>query len=110
LPFRLSFVVLAWMGMAWGAVVHPWEKQALTFTASQQHINPYVDVTVWVDLTGPHFQKRIYGFWDGGATFRVHLAATEAGAWKWRSGSTPADSGSSARRAPSPPWHGPKPR
>jgi hypothetical protein len=97
MPIRLSFVVLAWMGMAWGAVVHPWEKQALAFTASQHYGNPYTDVTVWVDLTGPHFQKRIYGFWDGGATFRVHLAATEPGAWKWRSGSTPADPGLSGK-------------
>ena len=44
-------------------------------------------------MTGPHFQKRVYGFWDGGATFRVRLVATEPGAWRWRSGSTPADPG-----------------
>ena len=38
---------------AWGADVHPWEKQELTFTASRQYSNPYTDATVWVDLTRP---------------------------------------------------------
>jgi hypothetical protein len=75
------------------AAVHPWEKQELTLTASRAFANPYTDATVWVDLTGPHFQKRIYGFWDGGATFRVRLVATEPGQWRWRSGSSPADPG-----------------
>jgi hypothetical protein len=79
------------------AAVHPWEKQELTFTAARAYPNPYTDAAVWVDLTGPHFQKRIYGFWDGGATFRVRLVATEPGQWRWRSGSTPADPGLSGK-------------
>ena len=44
---------------------HVWEKQELTFTAVSALANPYTDVVMWVDLTGPGFQKRIYGFWDG---------------------------------------------
>ena len=50
-------------------------------------------MTVWVDLAGPNFKKRVYGFWDGGSTFRVRLVATAPGAWRWRSGSTPSDRG-----------------
>ncbi len=80
-------------GLPVAAAVHPWEKQEVTFTAARTYANPYADVTVWVELTGPHFNKRVYGFWDGGQTFRVRLVATEPGAWKWRSGSTPADPG-----------------
>src|SRR5437868_775395 len=90
---RLGLAALAWTGAAWCAVTHPWEKQELTFTASRSYSNPYVDVTVWVELTGPHFNQRVYGFWDGGPTFRIRLVATEPGAWQWRSGSTPADPG-----------------
>src|SRR4051812_23898301 len=75
------------------AAVHVWEKQGLTFTAARDYPNAYTDVTVWVDLTGPGFNKRVYGFWDGGRTFRVRVAATAAGVWKWRSGSTPSDPG-----------------
>ncbi|HVU34366.1 MAG TPA: DUF4038 domain-containing protein [Opitutaceae bacterium] len=70
-----------------------WEKQAITLTATNTYANPYTAVTVWVDLTGPDFHRRIYGFWDGGQTFRVRLVATEPGIWTWRSGSEPADPG-----------------
>ena len=75
------------------APVHVWEKQELTFTAARDFANPYTDAAVWVDLTGPSFKKRIYGFWDGGRTFKVRLTATEPGAWTWQSGSTPPDEG-----------------
>jgi hypothetical protein len=70
--------------------VHVWEKQELTFTASKDVANPYTDVTLWVDFDGPNFHKRVYGFWDGGRTYRVRLLATAPGKWTWRSGSTPA--------------------
>lgn len=73
--------------------VHVWEKQEITLTASQAFPNPYTDVVVWVDLTGPNFKKRIYGFWDGEQTFRVRLLAPHAGNWKWQSGSEPRDEG-----------------
>ncbi len=72
---------------------HVWEKQELTFTAARAYTNAYIEAVVWVDLTGPHFQKRVYGFWDGGQTFRVRLVATEPGMWTWRSGSSPVDDG-----------------
>jgi hypothetical protein len=76
---------------AWSA--HVWEKQELAFTASRDFANPYADATVWVDLTGPNFQKRVYGFWDGGRTFRVRVVAMAPGTWRWRSGSSPRDTG-----------------
>jgi hypothetical protein len=72
---------------------HVWERQELVFTAQRSVPNPYTDVDVWVDLTGPGFQRRIYGFWDGGSTFRVRLVATQPGRWTWRSGSEPRDPG-----------------
>jgi hypothetical protein len=75
------------------AAVHVWEKQELTFTAANPYANPYTEITVWVDLAGPGFQKRVYGFWDGDRTFRVRLLATVPGTWTWRSGSTPPDQG-----------------
>ena len=78
---------------ALAAPVHVWEKQELTFTAVRTDSNPYTDITVWVDLTGPNFHKRVYGFWDGGQTFRVRVLATAPGTWTWRSGAAPADAG-----------------
>src|SRR5659263_465117 len=72
---------------------HVWEMQELTFTATNNYKNPYTDVIVWVDLVGPGFNKRVYGFWDGGLTFHVRLVATKPGIWKWQSGSNMEDQG-----------------
>ncbi len=70
-----------------------WEKQEIVLTSERTFPNPYTDVTVWVDLTGPGFNKRVYGFWNGGNEFCVRVVATAPGAWRWRSGSEPADAG-----------------
>ena len=74
-------------------VAHVWERQEITLLAQNSYPNPYLSVDVWVDLTGPGFQKRVYGFWDGENTFRVRLIATAPGQWSWKSGSHPVDSG-----------------
>ncbi|MBM3883258.1 MAG: DUF5060 domain-containing protein [Verrucomicrobia bacterium] len=78
--------------------VHVWDKVEITFEAERTYPNPYTDAQVWVDLTGPGFQRRCYGFWDGGATFRVRVLATAPGQWTWLSGSEPADPGLAGRR------------
>jgi Protein of unknown function (DUF4038)/Domain of unknown function (DUF5060)/Putative collagen-binding domain of a collagenase len=75
------------------ARAHTWEKVELTFVSERQFSNPYTDATVWVDLTGPGFHKRVYGFWDGGNNFKVRVAATAPGTWHWQSGSEPHDEG-----------------
>jgi hypothetical protein len=86
-----ALILLALAIPAWPA--HVWEKQEITLTASRDFANAYTEATVWVDLSGPNFQKRVYGFWDGGRSFRVRIAATAAGSWRWRSGSLPRDPG-----------------
>ena len=73
--------------------IHIWETKELTFQAKNTYKNPYTDVTVWVDLSGPGFNKRVYGFWDGGNTFHLRVVATKPGAWKWKSGSSSNDPG-----------------
>jgi len=80
-----------------GDDVHVWQKVELTFTAEGRYANPYTDVTVWVDLEGPGFRKRCYGFWDGENVWRVRVAATAPGPWRWTSGSEPADAGLAGR-------------
>jgi len=95
---RQMITLVAWLCLlaparAASAVVHVWEKQELSFTSARSYANPYTDVAIWVDLSGPSFDKRVYGFWDGGRTFKVRLLATAPGNWRWRSGSSPADPG-----------------
>ncbi|MGA3284230.1 MAG: DUF5060 domain-containing protein [Verrucomicrobiota bacterium] len=75
------------------ADTHVWEKVELTFHAKNPYANPYTNVEVWVDLKGPGFDKRCYGFWDGGDVFRVRILATRPGKWTWRSGSNQKDAG-----------------
>lgn len=74
-------------------MVRVWEKVDLTFSAAIAHENPYVDVQLWVDLEGPGFSRRVYGFWNGGSEFVVRVTAPRAGNWSWRSGSNTDDSG-----------------
>jgi hypothetical protein len=94
-----SFVfVAAAVSVAAAAPVHVFEKVELTFTATGKYTNPYTDVEVWLDLKGPHFNKRCYGFWDGGQTFRVRIMSLEPGTWSWVSGSSPADSGLAGKK------------
>ncbi|RYG51283.1 MAG: DUF5060 domain-containing protein, partial [Chitinophagaceae bacterium] len=77
--------------------VHVWEMQELTLTAANSYKNPYLEVKVWVELSGPGFNKRVYGFWDGGNIFKVRVVADKPGAWSWKSGSNTNDPGISGK-------------
>ena len=73
---------------------HVWEMQEIVLQSQRDYANPYTDVVCWIDLAGPGFAKRVYGFWDGGRTFRVRFVATAPGEWRWTTGSNqPADAG-----------------
>ena len=72
---------------------HVWEKVEIILQVKREYENPYADVLVWVDLRGPGSERRCFGFWDGGTTFRVRVLAPSPGTWHWRSGSLPVDSG-----------------
>ena len=73
--------------------VHVWEKVEITLHAANIYANAYTDLDVWVDLRGPGFQRRVYGFWDGENIFRVRLVATAPGEWSWTSGASTDDRG-----------------
>lgn len=70
-----------------------WDVQEITLTAKRNYENPYMDVDVWINLVGPDFNKRVYGFWCGGNTFKVRFTATAVGKWSYVSGSFPVDEG-----------------
>jgi hypothetical protein len=71
--------------------VHVWDLQEITLATARDYANPYVEVECWVELEGPDFRRRVYGFWDGGRTFRVRIVATHPGQWSWRVGSNRPD-------------------
>lgn len=76
---------------------HVWTKVEIPLVAAADYANPYAEVTVWVDLEGPGFKKRVYGFWNGGREYAVRVLATAPGTWRWTSGSSPSDAGLSGK-------------
>jgi hypothetical protein len=74
-----------------------WTRIDLTFRASTKFNNPYSDALVWVDLEGPDFSRRVYGFWNGGDEWVVRVLANAPGEWHWTSGSSPKDAGLSGQ-------------
>ena len=51
---------------AFAQTAHTWEVQEIVLHAAKPYANAYKDVDAWVELKGPNFSKRVYGFWDGG--------------------------------------------
>jgi hypothetical protein len=71
--------------------IHIWQMQEITLESNREYSNPYVEVDCWIELEGPTFKRRVYGFWDGGRRFKVRFVATEPGQWRWRSASNRSD-------------------
>jgi len=95
---RVGCVILSMiMVLLWGCSkpeqVHVWEMVEITLEADDSYDNPYTDVDVWVQLTGPDFDKKVWGFWDGDNIFRVRVTAVAPGRWAWQSGSNTEDPG-----------------
>ena len=69
-----------------------WE---LTLTSTKTYANPFLDVTVTVEYTKAGASPlHGYGFWDGGATFKLRQAFPEPGIWHYKTMATdPANSG-----------------
>ncbi|WP_375599108.1 DUF4038 domain-containing protein [Devosia sp. Naph2] len=79
------------------SIVKVWSKLDLVFTANGTFGNAYADALLWVDLEGPGYSRRVYGFWNGGSEWVVRVLATAPGEWRWTSGSTPDDGGLSGQ-------------
>jgi hypothetical protein len=95
--YTFIVLLLGVYGMSFADTIHVWEKVEITLHTEKHYENPYTQVEVWVDLEGPGFEKRCYGFWDGDDVFRVRVLATAPGLWKWSSGSNQDDPGLNAK-------------
>lgn len=95
--FVLFCVITLSSSICWSQDLHVWEKFEITLEAQNNYANPYAEVEVWIQLTGPDFDKRVYGFWDGGSMFKIRVMATGPGEWSWISQSTPSDPGLSGQ-------------
>ena len=52
----------------------------IKLTCENTYNNYYIDVTCWIELKGPDFDKRVYGFWNGGNNYIVQVSS-----WKTKS-------------------------
>ena len=80
-----------------------WQKLEVVLHAARDYANPYTDVEVWVDLEGPGFARRCYGFWDGERDFVVRITAPAPEAGGGGAAATPTTRGSWDAPAPSRP-------
>ncbi|MFP4542460.1 MAG: DUF4038 domain-containing protein, partial [Opitutales bacterium] len=100
---RLITLLLCFAGLTPGAAsaaarlesgeVRVWEVQEVHLRAAQDYANPYTEVLCWIDLEGPGFRERVFGFWDGGRSFKVRFVATAPGEWTWTTGSNQPEDG-----------------
>ena len=73
--------------------IHVWETFEISLTAQKSYENAYMEVDVWAELEGPGFNKRVYGFWDGGNNFKIRMTAVRPGHWSYTTASNTGDSG-----------------
>ncbi|MFC2098564.1 DUF4038 domain-containing protein [Bacteroidota bacterium] len=92
--FVLSIIIiLSYSGIYGQKNTHVWQKFEIELEANNEYDNPYNEVDVWIQLKGPDFNKRCYGFWDGNSTWRIRVMATRPGTWTWTSSSNQDDDG-----------------
>jgi hypothetical protein len=89
LPLLLTFPVFA-LVMPGCAVPMPgrapivakWDRFEQTFKSRVEYENPAQEAELRVVFTSPSGESRlVYGFWDGGRTWRVRFAPNEVGRW-----------------------------
>lgn len=90
-PTRLIAVVLASVG-AWVPSLaadiqgEQWRMSEIQLRSTKTYSNPYLDVSVTAQYTGPGGQPVLErpAFWDGGDTWRIRFAPPIAGVWTYR--------------------------
>jgi hypothetical protein len=91
-------ILLTASGCPGQETVRIYEIREIALTATGTYENPYLEVDCWVEVEGPGFSKKIYGFWNGDNEFVFRIAPTSPGTWSWRSFSTVDDKGLNGRK------------
>ena len=82
-------------GVDGAEVAAQWSVHEIELMAERDYANPYTDVKVIAEFTGPgeHGRKTVRGFWDGGRNFKVRFTPTLKGPWSYSITSEPSDPG-----------------
>jgi hypothetical protein len=82
---RIAVLVVSSAAFASDAAVPVWTRWEQILTSSREYENPFADVTVAVEYRGPDGASlSTFGFWDGGATFKIRAMFSTPGRWTWR--------------------------
>ncbi len=66
-----------------------WQAVEIALTSSKTYTDPFQDVDVTATFTGPGKKTIIRpAFWDGGVTWKIRFAPTQAGIWTMMTSST----------------------
>ncbi|MCL1952117.1 MAG: DUF4038 domain-containing protein [Oscillospiraceae bacterium] len=66
--------------------VQQWRAHEIAFTAHEAYADPFNEVDLDVTFTGPGgAELAMPAFWDGGNTWKVRFAPTQAGQWRYES-------------------------
>jgi hypothetical protein len=62
-----------------------WQRAEWTFESANDYDNPLQDAQLTATFRAPSGKEhKVYGFWDGGATWRVRFAPDELGDWHYQ--------------------------
>ena len=85
-PERIRTVLDAEANRIAAVEARQWEQVELTLASARARANPYSEVELHLEFSGPRGATLVRpAFWDGGATWRVRFAAPRTGRWTWRS-------------------------
>jgi hypothetical protein len=67
------------------AEVPKWQRHEVKLESSAEYSNPAQEATLTAVFTSPKGQSRkVYGFWDGGKTWRIRFLPNETGRWSYK--------------------------
>jgi len=73
------------LGAADNASVPKWARFEKTLESATDYANPVQEASLTAVFTSPQGQaSKVYGFWDGGRTWRLRFAPNQTGKWTWR--------------------------
>ena len=84
LALTLLFAALVSNMFAADSAVPRWGRFEHVFESSKDYPNALQDAALRVVLISPSGETNgVYGFWDGGKTWRVRFSPNQPGAWRW---------------------------
>ena len=74
-------------------IAETWRVVEIELKCGSKYANPMIDVDLRAEFKGPNGEEiRLYGFWDGGDSWKLRFAATSVGKWRYKTYSSDGNS------------------